>query len=101
MIDTTTDRHPIDLLAEEFVASYRRNEFPSITAYADRYPELAAQIRDVFPAIVQMENLKRDRFANNDLPAPDWLGDCRILREVGRGGGGVVYEAKQKSLRPR
>jgi serine/threonine protein kinase len=99
MIDATADRHPIDLLAEEFVARFRRNDFPSITEYAIRHPDLAPQIRSVFPAIVQMEDLKRGRFpAAADVAAPEWLGDCRIEREVGRGGMGVVYEAEQASL---
>jgi serine/threonine protein kinase/tetratricopeptide (TPR) repeat protein len=33
-----------------------------------------------------------------DEPAPKALGDFRIIREVGRGGMGIVYEAEQLSL---
>ena len=58
MADSSADRDPLDVLAEEFVARYRAGERPPLTEYADRHPDLADEIRDLFPALVEMEQLK-------------------------------------------
>jgi serine/threonine protein kinase len=97
--------HPIDALAEEFVARHRRGEKPSVDEYAAKYPQLAGDIRDLFACLLLMEDV---RPAPADATGPcsaapmkpcsDQLGDYRIILEVGRGGMGVVYEAEQVSL---
>lgn len=107
MSSSSADRDPLELLAEEFVARYRAGEQPTISEYVARYPECAEQIRDLFPTLLEIEQLKpREGDATGDfVPArtasasiPLQIGEFRILREVGRGGMGVVYEAIQGSL---
>jgi hypothetical protein len=44
-------------LAEEFLDRYRRGERPPLKEYTDRRPDLAADIREVFPAMALMENI--------------------------------------------
>src|SRR6266436_6089866 len=91
-------------LADEFAERYRRGERPSLQEYVDRHPELADDIREFFPAMAEMEQVKDDRRevreppAAGPLPPLERLGDFRILREIGHGGMGVVYEAEQVSL---
>jgi serine/threonine protein kinase len=97
----------LERLAEEYVERHRRGERPALTEYAELHPDLAAEIRELFPALVRLEELK----PASDLPGepeganlsadgrvPERLGEYRILRTIGRGGMGVVYEAEQESL---
>jgi serine/threonine protein kinase len=95
----TDDRDPVDVLAEEFADRLRRGERPSVSDFALQHPEHAEQIRQVLPAVAQMEQLKQFRKTTVGAESvPDRFGDFRIVKELGRGGMGVVYEAMQESL---
>jgi eukaryotic-like serine/threonine-protein kinase len=55
---SSSDQHTVDRLAEEFVARHRRGEHPDLAEYADQFPQYADAIRDLFPALVLIEQVK-------------------------------------------
>ncbi|HEV3120340.1 MAG TPA: serine/threonine protein kinase, partial [Isosphaeraceae bacterium] len=96
-----------NLLADEFAARYRRGDRPPLSEYTDAYPELADQIRELFPALVAIEQFGTGSDQETGpievrpgtaRPVSARLGDYRIVREIARGGMGIVYEAVQESL---
>src|SRR5438067_5564079 len=103
-MDPSSDRDPVEELAEEFVGRYRRGERPPLSEYTDRHPQWADRIRALFPPLRALERVRPDPADDRGPEAggvagrPGRLGDYRIVREVGRGGMGVVYEAEQESL---
>lgn len=103
--ETTDDTYAsVDILASDFVARYRDGDRPTIQEYANRHPDLSETIQSVFPLVLSVEQVKVDQQATNDGSATlagrelDRLGDFQLVREIGRGGMGIVYEAQQESL---
>jgi len=89
----------LESLATEFAERTRTGAQPAIEEYARRYPHLAAEIREYFPTVAILEQWKLDKESEclrRNVPSEfklKRLGDCELIREIGRGGMGIVFEA--------
>lgn len=94
----------VDTLACDFLARYRDGERPTVEEYARRHPEYGDSIRRMFPLVASIERIKLNEQVEASGGATlaghsiSQLGDYRIIREIGRGGMGIVFEAHQESL---
>jgi serine/threonine protein kinase/WD40 repeat protein len=84
-------------------------------AYVREHPEHADRLRSLWPVLVAtaaaersetpkeiLQELRRVKPGGSlDEKANETLGDFRLVREIGRGGMGIVYEAYQSSLHRR
>src|SRR6516164_145405 len=89
-------------VADEFLRRQAAGERPDIEEYVARHPEAADVLRRVLASLRLLDgSLPADGELGASAPGDGptgTLGDFRIIREVGRGGMGVVYEAEQVSL---
>jgi serine/threonine-protein kinase len=92
----------IGKVADEFLRRQENGECPDIEEYAAVYPQAAPVLRKVLASLRLLDESAASATNGSETleAAPDTLGDFRIIREIGRGGMGIVYE-EQKSLRRR
>jgi serine/threonine protein kinase len=90
---------------DEYLAALEAGQKPDREAFLARHAEIAAALAHCLEGMdaLHQSSSAQPRSAPGGAAPADWqpgtvLGDFRILREIGRGGMGVVYEAEQVSL---
>jgi hypothetical protein len=99
----------LGVLVEEVTARLQAGEAVDEEALVLAHPQHAQRLRELLPALRLLADLGSSADATGPVALPPaaaedlagTLGDFRLVREVGRGGMGVVYEAVQLSLNRR
>jgi WD40 repeat protein/serine/threonine protein kinase len=104
------DEQALGRVVERVTARLQAGEAVDLSELAREHPEHAEELRQLWPtleALAELERSQRQGMASAATTSGGaaeelgLLGDFRIIRELGRGGMGVVYEAEQVSLRRR
>lgn len=91
--DPTPADHRILHAVEEYLSELRDGHKPDPAVFRARYPELPPNLAECLEGLEFVHRTER----YGSYP-PRQVGDFRLVRLVGRGGMGVVYEAVQASL---
>ena len=95
----------LEQVVERFTEEVRAGNEPDVEQWVRDYPGLSGELSDLLSSVAMIEGLKnfspttslpQAHFA--DVEIPDYLGEYKIVREIGRGGMGIVLEAVHETL---
>ena len=92
---------PLDRIIDEFLEELKENRYPTLELYQSKYPQYAEQLAEFLPLVASLhQNTSTSPSCPNywNLKPGVLLDHYEILREIGRGGMGIVYQAKQLGL---
>src|SRR2546429_8391725 len=96
-------------ILEEYLNELEAGRAPDPESLITRHPEMADELRSYLQQVHVLHHATMalhgsdagPSLAGGDAHEPAQIGDFTLVRELGRGGMGIVYEAEQISLKRR
>ena len=105
----STESDRLQQVIDAILDQLRQGQPPAVESFIEAHPELASEIREVVSTLAVVEFLKPnaqndDATASDPTPLdespPPEIPDYQVVREVDRGGMGIVYDAIQTPTKP-
>ena len=97
--------HSVEEIASEFLERRQAGEDLKTEDFLAEHPEHADELRGLLDLMLDMEKISPDQTRKSAPPQPERTNlpdsDYRLVRKIGSGGMGVVFESIQVSLNRR
>lgn len=97
-------RDPMEEAASLYLERIRKGDTIILEDFVEQFPTISSELREFLPLVAAMEDWKAEKeleVVKTPMPVEfdiQRLGECRILREIARGGMGVIFEAEQEPI---
>lgn len=98
MNEAATHDERIAHLADDYLARKKKGEAIELRSFLQDFPDLAEELADYINLLELMEGSRQSWPTVAAEPMKEKIGDFRLIRLVGKGGMGLVFEAVQESL---